>query len=71
MRMASSYMGYPVLRPMIMRCQFCGREVREDWTPAQSPDAQLCWRCTDLVREPAADKWATDVPHKPKPEPKE
>jgi hypothetical protein len=38
------------------RCQWCGREVREDWTPAESPDEQLCARCRQMVRDPDALK---------------
>lgn len=50
--LASSYMGAPTLRPRIVRCQFCGREVAEGWTSERSPDDQLCARCLQLVRDP-------------------
>lgn len=43
------------LRPAIVRCQWCGREVAEGWTPERSADDQLCSRCLHLVRDP--DVW--------------
>lgn len=36
----------------IIRCEYCGREVREDWTPEQSPETRLCARCLEMVRDP-------------------
>lgn len=43
------------LRPQIARCQWCGREVADGWTPERSADDQLCARCLHLVRDP--DAW--------------
>ena len=51
-RMASTFNGAPALRPTIVRCTWCGREVREDWTPDVSPDEQLCARCREMVIDP-------------------
>ncbi len=40
----------------IIRCECCGREVREDWTPEQSPETRLCARCLEMVRDPDTRK---------------
>jgi hypothetical protein len=36
----------------IVRCTYCGREVREDWTPELEAVDRLCGRCREMVDDP-------------------